>query len=46
MLRVAIVQDEVADDLSSALALTARLTTDAKRGGAELVVFPETWLPG
>lgn len=45
-IRVAIVQAEVANDLPSALALTAHLAATAKAGGAELIVFPETWLPG
>ena len=44
--RVAIVQAEVAPDLLSGLERTASLTTEAARDGAELVVFPETWLPG
>lgn len=44
--RVAIVQDEVAKDLASGLALTAERTATAAADGAEIVVFPETWLPG
>ena len=45
-LRVAIVQDEVAGDLTAGLALTARLARRAAADGARLIVFPETWLPG
>ena len=45
-LRVAIVQDEVAADLTAGLALTARLARRAAADGARLIVFPETWLPG
>lgn len=44
--RAAAVQAEVAPDLASGLELTARLTQEAARLGAKLVVFPETWLPG
>ena len=44
--RVAIVQAEVAPDLATGLELTAALTAAAADDGAELVVFPETWLPG
>ncbi len=44
--RVAIVQAEVAPDLPTGLELTAVLTASAAADGAELVVFPETWLPG
>lgn len=43
---VAIVQAEVAADRSSGLERTAELTREAARSGAELVVFPETWIPG
>jgi nitrilase len=43
---VAVVQHEVAPDLASALERTRSLARDAKRDGADLVVFPETWLPG
>lgn len=45
-MNVAIVQDEVAPDLAAAMDRTATLAGDAKRNGADLVVFPETWLPG
>lgn len=44
--RVAIVQAEVAPDLETALELTRDKAIEAARGGAELVVFPETWIPG
>jgi nitrilase len=44
--RVAVVQAEVAADLAAGLALTSELASQAARGGADLVVFPETWLPG
>ena len=43
---VAVVQAEVAPDLESGLVRTAALTREATEQGAELVVFPETWLPG
>lgn len=46
MFHVAVVQAEVAPDLSTGLELTAALTADAARQGARLVAFPETWLPG
>lgn len=46
MFHVAVVQAEVASNLSAGLELTAALTADAARSGARLVVFPETWLPG
>lgn len=46
MTRVAVVQAEVAEDLASGVEQTAALAADAARHGAQLVVFPETWLPG
>ncbi len=45
-MRVAIVQAEVVFTLDAALARTAHLAREAAAGGAQLVVFPETWLPG
>ena len=44
--RVAIVQAEPASTLDEGLQLTDALTREAARGGASLVAFPETWLPG
>ena len=43
---VAVVQAEVAPDVVSALERTAALVGEATRAGAELIVFPETWIPG
>ena len=43
---VAIVQAEVAADIQSGLTRTAELAREAARAGAELIVFPETWIPG
>ncbi|MBW3569961.1 MAG: carbon-nitrogen hydrolase family protein [Gemmatimonadetes bacterium] len=43
---VAIVQAEVAPDLDAALESTFALARSAAEGGARLVVFPETWIPG
>jgi len=42
----AIVQAEVAAGLEGGLELTRSLAQDAAGQGAELIVFPETWLPG
>jgi len=44
--RVAVVQAEVIPDLDAAVERTAALTREAAAGGATLVAFPETWLPG
>lgn len=44
--RVAIVQSEPASSLDEGLQRTDALTREAVRGGATLVAFPETWLPG
>ena len=44
--RVAIVQDEVAETLELGLERTRALGQQARAAGASLVVFPETWLPG
>lgn len=43
---VAIAQAEVAPDLASALQRTADSVKGAAAAGAQLVVFPETWIPG
>jgi predicted amidohydrolase len=45
-INAAVVQAEVAPNLEEGLALTAELAREAARSGAELIVFPETWLPG
>ena len=45
-IRVAIAQAEVAPDLDAGLEKTRALTRAATGGGAQLVAFPETWLPG
>ncbi|MBW3628057.1 MAG: carbon-nitrogen hydrolase family protein [Gemmatimonadetes bacterium] len=42
----AVIQAEVASDLESGLERTRELAREAARSGAELIVFPETWLPG
>jgi predicted amidohydrolase len=42
----AIVQAEVAADLESGLELTRDKALEAAAAGAELIVFPETWIPG
>jgi predicted amidohydrolase len=44
--RVAVVQAEIPPDLETGIARTHALAAEAARGGATLVVFPETWLPG
>jgi nitrilase len=44
--RVAIAQAEVAPDLAAGLERTRSLAKKAAAGGAQLVAFPETWLPG
>lgn len=43
---VAIAQAEVAPDLATALQRTAESAKSAAAAGAQLVVFPETWIPG
>ncbi|MEJ7813459.1 MAG: carbon-nitrogen hydrolase family protein [Gemmatimonadaceae bacterium] len=45
-IRVAVVQAEVAPDLERALERTAELARSAADGGAQLIAFPETWIPG
>jgi nitrilase len=42
----AVVQAEVAPDLETGLERTRALAREAAGSGAELIVFPETWLPG
>ena len=42
----AIVQAEVSADLEAGLERTGELAREAAGSGAELIVFPETWLPG
>src|SRR5689334_2532173 len=46
MIRAAIAQAEVESALDAGLAKTLRLIADARDAGAQLVAFPETWLPG
>ena len=46
VVRVAVVQAEVAPTLDGGLARTRELTEAAVTNGASLIVFPETWLPG
>lgn len=43
---VAVVQAHVSNSLDEGLRDTRRLALDAAAGGASMVVFPETWLPG
>lgn len=43
---VAVVQAEVAADLPSGLQRTNELALQAAARGAQLIAFPETWLPG
>ena len=46
IVRVAIIQAEVASDLRSGLTRTREGAVAAAKDGARLIVFPETWLPG
>ncbi len=46
MIKVAVVQAEVAPSLAEGIERTRALTAEAASEGAQLVVFPETWLPG
>lgn len=41
-----VVQAEAAPNLGEGLALTNEIAREAANSGAELIVFPETWLPG
>jgi nitrilase len=43
---VAAVQAEVAPDLAAALERTRELAAEAARQGAQVIAFPETWIPG
>lgn len=45
-IRVAVVQAEVAKDVEGGLELTREKALEAAGLGAELIVFPETWIPG
>lgn len=45
-LRLAVVQAEIAPSLAAGLAKTAELARRASASGAQVIVFPETWLPG
>ena len=42
----ALVQAEVAADVAACLELTRTKALEASAAGAELIVFPETWVPG
>ena len=42
----AVVQAEVAEDVTACLDLTREKALEAAAAGAELIVFPETWVPG
>jgi predicted amidohydrolase len=44
--RAAVVQAEVAADVAGGLERTREKAMEAAGGGAELIVFPETWIPG
>ncbi len=46
IIKVAVVQAEVADNLDAGLQLTREKALEAAGAGAELIVFPETWIPG
>jgi predicted amidohydrolase len=46
IVKVAIIQDEVAPTLEEGLRRTRELATKAAHNGASLIAFPETWLPG
>ena len=43
---VAVVQAELVADLPDLLVRTEAEVRNARRAGAQLVVFPETWIPG
>jgi predicted amidohydrolase len=44
--RVAVIQDEVPHDREDGITRTAALAADAASRGAQLIAFPETWVPG
>jgi len=44
--RVAVVQANVLPDLATGIERTRELSLRAASAGAEIIVFPETWLPG
>jgi predicted amidohydrolase len=44
--KCAIVQAEVADSLEQGLELTRVKALEAAASGAQLIIFPETWIPG
>ena len=45
-IRAAVVQAEVGGTLDEGLELTRLKAAEAAAAGAELIVFPETWIPG
>jgi predicted amidohydrolase len=45
-IKAAIVQAEVGSDIAGGLELTRAKALEAAASGAELIVFPETWIPG
>nr|WP_294167201.1 carbon-nitrogen hydrolase family protein [uncultured Sphingomonas sp.] len=46
IVRAAVVQAEVGGTLQEGLELTRAKAAEAAAAGAELIVFPETWIPG
>ena len=45
-IKAAVVQAEVAENIAACLDLTRQKALEAAAAGAELIVFPETWVPG
>ena len=45
-LRVAVIQGETTASADDILDRTSALARDAANGGAKLIAFPETWIPG
>jgi predicted amidohydrolase len=43
---VAIVQAEISQELDTCIERTRSLAREAAERGAQLVAFPETWIPG